>query len=115
MGSADQFRLGSWNAICDRCGFKFKARALRLEWTGLRVCKECWDPYPPQLRVKAKIDDQTKPWTRPDENSLDTYGKTAAQVGASYSFTGTHPKSLYDYTAIVGLAILGKAILGKGK
>jgi len=33
----------SW-AICDRCGAKIKYQALRKEWTGLQVCRSCWDP-----------------------------------------------------------------------
>ena len=43
MGKADYFILGAWNAICDRCGFKFKNSRLRKEWTGLMVCNDCWD------------------------------------------------------------------------
>ena len=108
------FELGKWNAICDRCGGKFKNTQLRREWTGLRVCKECYDPYPPQYRVRAKKDNQNVPWQRPDENSLVTTGKTAAQVAASYNFTGT-PVPQYGYSAIVGYAIVGYAILGTGK
>lgn len=29
-----------------RCGFKRRVNKLRTEWTGLRVCSECWDPKP---------------------------------------------------------------------
>lgn len=31
---------------CQRCGFKYELRALRKEWTGLRVCDSCRDPKP---------------------------------------------------------------------
>jgi hypothetical protein len=37
-------------AICDRCGFKHRHSALRKEWTGLLVCKPCWDPRPPDTK-----------------------------------------------------------------
>lgn len=34
-----------------RCGFVVEPHTkLRKEWTGLRVCKECWDPKPAELR-----------------------------------------------------------------
>lgn len=66
------FELGQWKAMCDRCGFEFKARQLRKEWTGLRVCSgpgsnDCWEPRHPQDFVRGKKDDQTPPWTRPDK------------------------------------------------
>tara|TARA_R110000751_G_scaffold4750_7_gene23038 strand:+ start:1709 stop:2197 length:489 start_codon:yes stop_codon:yes gene_type:complete len=36
-------------AICDRCGFQYKYLQLREEWTGFRVCPECYEPKHPQL------------------------------------------------------------------
>jgi len=36
---------GAWG-ICQRCGFKFRLNELQLEWSGLRVCKDDWDPKP---------------------------------------------------------------------
>lgn len=33
---------------CDRCGFIYKLRQLRTEWTGFKVCPTCWDPLPKQ-------------------------------------------------------------------
>lgn len=39
--------------MCDRCGFKYRLHDLREEWTGLLVCRTCFDlkhplldPYP---------------------------------------------------------------------
>lgn len=65
-----KYRAGSWNCICDRCGFQFHAEQLRKEWTGLRVCSgggtnECWEPRNPQDYVKGKSDRQAPPWVRP--------------------------------------------------
>lgn len=34
---------------CQRCAFKFRLDELRLEWTNLRVCNDCYDPRPPEL------------------------------------------------------------------
>ena len=36
-------------AICDRCGFKYRYTTLKKEWNGLRVCNECWSAKHPQL------------------------------------------------------------------
>ena len=35
---------------CMRCGFKYELRDIRKEWSGARVCPECWDPKPPQTK-----------------------------------------------------------------
>ena len=59
MGNADYYLHGSNNVICDRCGFKYKAKDVRLEWTGLYTCIEkCWEPRHPQDRIRAKKDGQ---------------------------------------------------------
>lgn len=42
-------------AQCPRCGFDYKLRTLVKEWTGLRVCPDCRDPKPEDLRpIRAK-------------------------------------------------------------
>jgi hypothetical protein len=67
----DDYESGTWNAICARCGFKYKAYQLRMEHTGLRVCSGadtngCWEPRSSQVYVKARVDKQTPPWTQPE-------------------------------------------------
>jgi hypothetical protein len=57
---------GQWNALCMRCGFKFKSSRIRREWTGLRVCQGCLDHRHPQEFVKGKADRQAPPWTSPE-------------------------------------------------
>lgn len=65
MPNADYYLHRSWNVICDRCDGKFKAHQLKREWTGLMVCKGCWDPKDPQDFVKVTKDKQSVPWSRP--------------------------------------------------
>ena len=57
---------GNWLAICDDCGQKFKANILKLRWDGLMVCPADWEPRQPQDFVRAKIDIQAVPWSRPE-------------------------------------------------
>lgn len=66
------FTKGQHNAICDRCGFKFKSAKLRREWTGLMVCSgpatnDCWEERHPQEFVRGRKDDQTPRWVRPEQ------------------------------------------------
>ena len=35
---------------CRRCGFKRRLSDFRKEWTGQRVCKDCWDARPPETK-----------------------------------------------------------------
>lgn len=71
MNQDNDFELGQWNANCDRCGEKFKARQLRKEWTGLRVCSDCFDQRHPQEFLRGKKDRQSPPWVRPDVDGPD--------------------------------------------
>jgi hypothetical protein len=36
-------------AICDRCGQQYPYLTLRKEWTGFKVCQECFEVKHPQL------------------------------------------------------------------
>lgn len=47
--------------ICQRCGFKRHVSELRMEWTGLRVCKECWEARNVQEFVRGVPDKQQVP------------------------------------------------------
>ncbi len=66
-GSADYLDFsGNYNAICDRCGFKYKASKLKEEWTGFMVCKSCFEPRHPQDFLRGIPDDPSVDWTRSD-------------------------------------------------
>lgn len=52
------------NAVCDVCGFKFKASEMRLMWNGLRVCDKDFETRQPQDLIKGIIDHQTPKWIR---------------------------------------------------
>lgn len=79
------YKPGDWNAICDRCGFKFKASDLRLEWTGLRVCEKDFELRHPQDFLRAKPDKIVVPWTRkePDEATAASTS-TSEALGMQY-------------------------------
>ena len=44
-------------AICDRCGFDVAYSELKKEWTGFKVCNECYEPKSPQLEPSHQITD----------------------------------------------------------
>jgi hypothetical protein len=99
MGHADYLRLGGdYNAICDRCGSKFKFSQLKLEWDGLYVCTAngCFENRQPQDYVKGVRDNMAVPVSRPDQPSvfLDTLWATPSISASLLSFAINRLKSL---------------------
>lgn len=47
---------GTNNAICDICGFKFKASELRYNYNGLLVCSKDWEPRHPQELIRHRTE-----------------------------------------------------------
>ena len=82
MGHADYLRNGDWNAICDRCGSKFKFSQLRLEWDGLYVCTAngCFENRQPQDYVKGVMDNMAVPVSRPDQPPIYIQDVTVTEI-----------------------------------
>ena len=43
--------------VCDRCGFRIPYLKMRMEWTGFKVCSECYEPKHPQLEPEPHVSD----------------------------------------------------------
>ena len=76
-------------AMCDRCGFQYKLKELRMEIIktktfNLLVCKECWDPDQPQLQLGMYPVDDPQAVRNPRRDS--TY--VTAGVNAAGYVTG---------------------------
>lgn len=95
LGPADYYAPGAYNAICDRCGHKFKSFQLIRDWQGLMVCAKDWEPRHPQDFVRAPQPEKPVQWTRPEQETV-------------YAVFCT-PN---DITAIPGVAIPGCLIPG---
>jgi hypothetical protein len=64
---ANRLVLGSWNVICDSCGFKKKSYQVRKRWDGLIVCADtCWETDHPQKYLRVHGDVIAPPFVRPD-------------------------------------------------
>ena len=64
MSGNSFFEKGSWDAICDRCGFEFKSSLMRKTWEGLWVDEKCFETRQPQDFVRGIPDPQATPWNR---------------------------------------------------
>lgn len=64
------WKIGDHNAICDRCGFKFKASELKETWDGFFVCKDDWEPRHPLDFVQPVRVEPVLPWSRPERTDV---------------------------------------------
>ena len=64
-GPKDYLELGTWNTLCDICGFKFKAFELRKRWDGYMVCSKDFEERQPQDLIRLPRERQAPPWVRP--------------------------------------------------
>lgn len=82
----------SWNAVCDVCGFEYKANELRKRWDGLMVCKDDWEVRHPLDFYRTKDDTHKLPFIKPridtdDHNRVfEPYYDPSASLSVS---TGT--------------------------
>jgi hypothetical protein len=60
------YKPGSWNAICDVCGFKYKSHQLKMRWDGAMVCTQDWETRHPSDLIRVPSDDPSVPWSRPE-------------------------------------------------
>ena len=75
----DTYKRGQWLSLCQRCGFKYMSSQLRLEWTKLRVCNNCFEYRQPQDFVKG-IQERATPWARrPNETEIDPFQYVEAE------------------------------------
>ncbi len=76
------FKSGDWNAICDVCGFKFKASKLQKRWDGLMVCNQDFELRHPQDFIRPIKENISVPWTRPrsEGDDVGTVGPTAGEL-----------------------------------
>ena len=86
MGKADYWKPHDYNAICEVCGFKFKASELRRRWDGLMVCSEDWEIRQPQDFVRGVRDQRPLPFTSPEDT--DTFVNPGDVTPNSYGSGG---------------------------
>ncbi len=62
----NNFKPHDYNAVCDVCGFEFKASKLVKRWDGMMVCKDDFERRHPQELLRARPETARPPWTRPE-------------------------------------------------
>ena len=78
-------------AMCDRCGFRFRLRELselivKTKKINVLVCKECWDPDQPQLKLGMYPVDDPQALRNPRR---DTTYVTSGNLSTGYTGLGS--------------------------
>jgi len=61
------YEKGTFNAICDLCGFEFKRSEMRLNWKNQLVCGTDYEEKHPQLTLRPRTDRQSVRDARPPQ------------------------------------------------
>jgi hypothetical protein len=86
VGKSDYWKPNDYNALCDVCGWKFKASELKRRWDGLMCCSEDWEPRQPQDFVRGVRDQKKLPFTRPE--ATDTFVEPGDVKASGYGKGG---------------------------
>jgi hypothetical protein len=79
------YKSGDWNAICDVCGFQFKASQLRKRWDGVYVCAKDFEERHSLDFVRTKPDKIKVDFVR---RPNDTYLNSACSIPGRHPYAG---------------------------
>jgi len=66
MANPKGFKWGTWAAICDVCGIRYKSDELAKRWDGAMVCSYDMEPQHPMDFQKIPRTEKPIPWSRPE-------------------------------------------------
>jgi len=94
------FKKGSYNGICDVCGFKFKFTELQKRWDGLIVCHKDFEQDHPQKYIRVRESGLSVPVIR--DRPEDIFIGPACDVWTSSGLAdfGTADCAIADGTGI---------------
>ncbi len=80
-GEGSGYVAGDPYGDCIRCGHTRRLSAFRKEWTGSRVCEDCWDPrpedtFPPRVGPEG----MPRPDAQPKMPEIDAQPVTAGDL-----------------------------------
>lgn len=91
------YKAGSYNVICDVCGFQFKADKIKKRWDGLMVCNEDFEHDHPQKHIRVREDRQQVAFVRNEPE--DTFLSVCYMHDrAPYADLGTADCAVVDNT-----------------
>lgn len=71
MAASSWYKHGDYNAVCDVCGFEFKASKMRKNWQGLFVDDACYEPRHPLDYIRTRPEKASVPVARPEVEDIN--------------------------------------------
>lgn len=96
----------NYNAICDVCGFQYKASEMRKRWDNLIVCDKDYETRHPMDFYRVKDDTHKLPWVRPEVGVPSMADYDEADTSTVYVCTIARRRP-YTGMATIGCATLG--------
>jgi len=84
------YKPGSWNAVCQVCGFTHKSDELKRRWDGLMVCEDDFELRNPQDLIRPPKDDSSIPWASPEQYTFLTSNITTQSGDALITEDGNN-------------------------
>lgn len=87
----NSYKKGSWNVVCDVCGFKFKATQIKRRWDGLLVCHDDWEPRHSLDFLRGRHEDISVPFVNSEADAEITITTSPTTVTVTLLNTGGLP------------------------
>ena len=106
--------------VCDRCGFRIQYLKMRMEWTGFKVCQQCYEPKHPQLEPPVNATDpealrQPRPEVslpQSQQGRVFTTGPSNTAPGSGVN-VGGQPLSVVDPIGCVFKSVFATGEIGE--
>lgn len=92
------YKAGSWNVVCDVCGFRFKAGKLKRRWDGLMTCEEDYELDHPQKYLRLHPEKVGVPYVRKEQETYLAVCTLSSKC--SYADVGTADCCQADNTSL---------------
>lgn len=65
------YKAGTWNVVCQVCGFEYKSDQLQKRWDGLWVCKDDFELRHPSDFIRTPREGRPLPYTSPEPTDVE--------------------------------------------
>lgn len=66
------YKSGTWNVVCDVCGFEFKSDEVKERWDGAIVCKKDFESRHSSDLLRVRPENPSVPWVSPEPEDTFT-------------------------------------------
>lgn len=99
------FKAGTWNVVCQVCGFQHKSDEIRKRWDGLLVCKDDWEPRHSLDFIKTRPERAGVPYSAPEPTDVFVGVSCPFPTAGGMADVGTADCAIADYYVAVPASV----------